>query len=114
MTDNHTTTSAVEIVHHLYFRDDPEMAQMLEAERIKGDIAQRVYDLREAASLTQAQLAEKIGTTVQIIDNLEMTDYEDNSIGDAVLMLQRIAKVTDKQIEIRIIPLKTEPVELKP
>ena len=108
MTDKRTTTSAVEILHHLYFENDPKMMQMLEAERIKGDIAQRVYDLREAASLTPEQLAEKLGTTAKVIDDLEMTDYEDNSIGDAVLMLQRIANTTGKQVEFRIVPLKAE------
>ena len=47
MTDKRITTSAVEILHHLYFKNDPEMMQMLKAERIKGDIAQLIYDLRE-------------------------------------------------------------------
>ena len=116
MTGKRTTTSAVEILHHLYFKNDPEMMQMLEAERIKGNIAQQVYDLREAISLTQEQLAEKVGTTVKVIDDLEMTDYDDNSIGDAVLMLQCIAKAVGMQIEFRIVPLKAEPTqaELKP
>lgn len=116
MTEKQTTTSAIEILHHLYFKNDPKMMQMLEAERIKGDIAQQIYDLREAASLTQEQLAQKIGATAKIIDDLEMTDYDDNSIGDAVLMLQYIAKAVGKQIEFRIIPLKAEPTqtELKP
>ncbi len=100
MTDKRTTTSAVEILHHLYFKNDPEMMQMLKAERIKGDIAQLIYDLREAASLTQEQLAEKVGTTAKVIDDLEMTDYEDNLMGDAVLMLQRIAKAVGKQVDI--------------
>ena len=108
MTDKRTTTSAVEILHHLYFENDPKMMQMIEAERIKGDIAQRVYDLRETASLTQEQLAKKVETTAKVIDDLEMTDYGDDSIGDAVLMLQRIAKATGKQIEFRIVPLKIE------
>ena len=115
MPETRTTTSAVEILHHLYFKNDSEMMQMLEAERIKGDIAQQVYDLREAASLTQEQLAEKIGTTAKIIDDLEMTDYDDNAIGNAVLMLQCIAKAAGKQIKLRIVPLNAEPtqVELK-
>ena len=111
MTDKRTTTSAVEILHHLYFKNDPEMMQMLKAERIKGDIAQLIYDLREAASLTQEQLAEKVGTTAKVIDNLEMTDYEDNLIGDAVLMLQRIAKAVGKQVDIPNAPLTIEAME---
>ena len=113
MIEKQTTTSTVEILHHLYFKNDTEMIQMLEAERIKGDIAQQIYDLREAASLTQEQLAQKIGTTAKIIDDLEMTDYDDNSIGDAVLMLQYIAKAVGKQIEFRIVPLKAEPTQVE-
>lgn len=111
MTDKRTTTSAVEILHHLYFKNDPEMMQMLKAERIKGDIAQLIYDLREAASLNQEQLAEKVGTTAKVIDNLEMTDYEDNLIGDAVLMLQRIAKAVGKQVDIPNAPLTIEAMQ---
>ena len=114
MTAKPKTTCAVEILHRLYFQDDPEMMRMLEAERIKGDIAQRVYDLRESISMTQEGLAEKVGTTAKVIDDLEMTDYEDNEIGDAILMLQRIAKVVGKQIELRIVPLKPEPAESIP
>ena len=111
MTDKRTTTSAVEILHHLYFKNDPAMMQMLKAERIKGDIAQLIYDLREATSLTQEQLAEKVGTTAKVIDDLEMTDYEDNLIGDAVLMLQRIAKAVGKQVDIPNAPLTIEAME---
>ena len=111
MTGKRTITSAVEILHHLYFKNDPKMMQMLEAERIKGNIAQQVYDLRESVLLTQEQLAEKVGTTAKVIDDLEMTDYDDNSIGDAVLMLQYIAKAVGKQIEFRIVPLKAGPTQ---
>ncbi len=111
MKDKRTTTSAVEILHHLYFKNDPEMMQMLKAERIKGDIAQLIYDLRQAASLNQEQLAEKVGTTAKVIDNLEMTDYEDNLIGDAVLMLQRIAKAVGKQVDIPNAPLTIEAMQ---
>ncbi len=106
MAERKPTTDAVEILHRLYFENDPEMMEMLEAERIKGKIAQRVYDLRAEVGLTQKQLAKKVGTTVKVIDNLEMTDYEDFKLGDAVLMLQRIAKALDKQVEFQIVPQK--------
>ena len=61
MARKRTTTSAVEILHHLYFKND-----------------------------------------------LEMTDYENSAIGDAMLTLQRIPKVTGKQIEFRVVPSKSE------
>ena len=103
-----TTTDAVEILDHLYVEDDPEMQQMLEAEEIKSNIAQHLYDLRSSAGLTQKQLAKKVGTTAKVIDNLEMTDYEDHEIGDAVQMLQRIAKALGHRIDVdfRVVPLE--------
>lgn len=107
MAERKPTTDAVEILHRLYFENDQKMMEMLEAERIKGKIAQRVYNLREEAGLTQKQLAKKVGTTAKVIDELEMTDYEDHEIGDAILMLQRIAKAVDKRIDIdfQVVPL---------
>lgn len=98
--EKQTTTDAVEILHRLHIKGEPERIASLEAERIKAEIAQQIYDLRESAGLSQKQLAKKIGATPAIIDNLEMTDYEDHQLGDAILMLNRIAKAVGKQIEI--------------
>ena len=111
MSEKRITSDAVEILDHLYVKDDTEMQRMVELEWVKSEIAQQAYDLRLAVELTQEQLALKIGTTAEVIDNLEETDYEDHKIGDAVLMLHRIAKALDKQVEFRIVPLKTEPTE---
>ena len=110
MAERKPTTDAVEILQRLYFEKDPEMMDWLEAERIKGNIAQRAYDLREEAELTQKQLAEKVGTTSAIIDDLEMTDYEDHQLGDAVLMLKRIAKAVGKQIlvDFQVVSLEAD------
>ncbi len=109
MTEPKPTTDAVEIFHRLFIKDDPERLASLEAEEMKCEIAQKIYDLRECAGLTQAQLAKKIGTTAQMIDNLEMTDYDSYQLCDAVLMLQCIAKAVGKRIEIdfRVVPLET-------
>ncbi len=93
-----TTTDAVEILHHLYIKDDTERLASLEVEELKSQIAQQIYDLREAAGLTQKQLAEKVGTIAKVIDDLEMTDYEYSEIANALLMLRRIAKALNKQI----------------
>ena len=43
MSEKRKTTDAVEILHHLYFKDDPEMMQMLESERVKFKIGQKIY-----------------------------------------------------------------------
>jgi DNA-binding XRE family transcriptional regulator len=101
------TSDAVEILHHLYIKDDPERLASLEAERVKSKIARRLYDLREEAGLTQKQLAKEVGTIAEAIDELEATDYEDHQLGDAFLMLQKVAKVMRKRIEVdfRVMPL---------
>ena len=101
--EKQTTTDAVEILHRLHIKGDPERIASLEAERIKAEIAQQIYDLRESAGLSQKQLAKKIGATPALIDDLEMTDYEDHQLGDAILTLKHIAKIVGKQIEIQFL-----------
>ena len=101
--EKQTTTDAVEILHRLHIKGDPERIASLEAERIKAEIAQQIYDLRVSAELSQKQLAKKIGVTPTLIDNLEMTDYEDHQLGDAILTLKHIAKTAGKQIEIQFL-----------
>ncbi|MBI1926112.1 helix-turn-helix transcriptional regulator [Candidatus Poribacteria bacterium] len=73
---------------------------------MKSKIARQIYDLRHQAGLTQLELAQSVGTTAAVIDNLEETDYEDHQLGDAVLMLQRIAKALDQQMEFQMVPHK--------
>ena len=108
MKGRQPTTDAVEILHRLYVENDPEMQRMLEAERVKSKIARQIYDLRKKAGLTHEQLAEKVGTTAKVIDDLEEADYEDHQLGDAVLMLPRIAKAVGKRIEVdfRVVPME--------
>ena len=101
--EKQTTTDAVEILHRLHIKEDPERIASLEAERIKAEIAQQIYDLRVSTELSQKQLAKKIGVTPALIDNLEMTDYDDHQLGDAILMLKHIAKAVGKQIEIQFL-----------
>jgi ribosome-binding protein aMBF1 (putative translation factor) len=99
-----TTRDAVKILHRLYYEGRPDRVASLEAERLKVEIGQRIYDLRTDARLTQNQLAEKVGTNKEVIDTLEATDYEDHELGDAVLMIQRIAKALGKRVEFQVAP----------
>ena len=69
--EKRTTTDAVEILHHLYIKEDPERLASLEAERVKSQIARQLYDLRLQAGLTQLELAARVGTTAEVIDALE-------------------------------------------
>lgn len=95
------TTDALEIIDHIFFKNDPEMQQMLEEEYANAEIAQNIYDLRTEANLTQQQLAKMIGTSRSVISRLEDADYEGHSLS----MLRRVAKALNKEVRIEFVPL---------
>ena len=68
-------TDAVEIMHKRYIKNDPRRLASLKEERLKMDIAQAVYDLREHMALSQAGLSKLLGTTEDVVSRLEEADY---------------------------------------
>jgi len=80
----------------------PEMEAYREQVRVDNDVAQKIYDLRKKAGLTQKQLAERIGTQQSVISDLEAADYQ----GHSLAMLNRIAEAVNKRVEIRFLPAK--------
>jgi ribosome-binding protein aMBF1 (putative translation factor) len=80
-----------------FIGNDPERIASYQEERIKAEIARQVYDLREAAGLSQKELAELAGITSTVIDDLEEADYE----GDSLSMLVRIATVLNKRLDVK-------------
>ncbi|HEV8377922.1 MAG TPA: helix-turn-helix transcriptional regulator [Tepidisphaeraceae bacterium] len=90
------------ILHRLIIGNDPAKQAMLEEERANMDIAQKIYDLREQAGLTQRQLAALIGTTASVICRLEAADYQ----GHSLAMLNRIAAALGKRVRIDFVPLR--------
>jgi len=65
----------------------------------KAEVAEILYAARKSADLTQKQLAEAVGTTQQVISQLEDADYEGHSLS----MLRRIAAALNCHIEIRLV-----------
>ncbi len=96
------TSDAVEILHRRYYRGKPERLVQLEAARAEDDLARRIYELREQAGLTQARLAEMVGTSESVISRLEDSDYA----GHSLTMLRRIAEAVNKRVEIRFVHRK--------
>src|SRR3984957_16006782 len=78
----------------------PELRQLTEEARINAAVAQLIYATRTKAGLSQAQLAERIGTRQSVISRLEDADYE----GHSLTMLHRIAAALGQSIEIRFLP----------
>ena len=64
------------------------MLEEFEEEEIKLDIAEHVYYLRDATGLTQEEFGELVGIDPVIIDDLEESDYE----GDSLAVLAHIEK----------------------
>ena len=96
------TTSATKIIAAATGVDvhsDPGVA----AFRKSFEIAQMIYDARTAAGLTQAELAELIGTQQPVISQLENADYE----GHSLTMLERIAEALKMKVELRLVPEDT-------
>ena len=81
--------------------DDARHRAMVEEEVLNAHIAQRIYDLRTAAGLTQQRLADLVGTSQSAIARLEDADYE----GHSLKMLRRIAEVLKMRVEVRLVPM---------
>ena len=96
------TTDGLEILHRLFIGNDPVKQAMLEEEMANMEIAQKIYDLREQAGLTQRQLARLIGTTASVICRLEDADYQ----GHSLAMLNRIAAALGKRVKIEFVPVR--------
>jgi DNA-binding XRE family transcriptional regulator len=75
---------------------NPELAEAIENESFNADIAEKVYELRKEARLTQKQLAELIGTQQSVISRIEDADYDGHSLG----ILRRIARALGKKLLI--------------
>src|SRR5947207_1769308 len=77
--------------------ESPELRRLTEEARMN---AQLIYAAREKAGLSQAELAERIGTKQSVISRLEDADYEGHSLS----MLHRIAAALGQCVEIRFLP----------
>jgi DNA-binding XRE family transcriptional regulator len=99
------TSDTLQYVYELYIGENPEQVAAYEEELANAELAQKIYDLRTKAGLTQRQLAKLVGTTASVICRLEDADYE----GHSLAMLRRIAAALDKRVEIRFLPAKRHP-----
>jgi ribosome-binding protein aMBF1 (putative translation factor) len=94
-----TTTDAVVILENL-IKDDPKTRELADEATVNAIVAKLIFEARTEADLTQAQLADLVGTQQPVIARLEDSDYE----GHSLTMLQRIAKALDRRLEIRLAP----------
>lgn len=93
------TTSARRILKRIT-GDDPGLRGAIAEQKLNVRVAEMILQAREAAGLTQAQVARLVGTTQSVISRLEDADYE----GHSLTMLQRIAEALDRRLEVRLVP----------
>jgi ribosome-binding protein aMBF1 (putative translation factor) len=97
------TSDAVSILHRRFVDGDPEMKEVLEEARLGAKIARRIYELRTEQGLSQAQLAELLGTTAPGVSRLENHEYD----GYKLSTLQKLADALGHDLEVRFVPKKT-------
>ena len=94
-------SDAVAYLYDRFIGNDSERLASVAEEEANLDIAQKIYDLRTKAGLSQRQLAKLVGTSASAICRLEDADYE----GHSLAMLKRIAAALDQRVEIRFVPV---------
>ena len=94
-----TTTDATKILADIAGHD-PKRQQAFEEAVANREVAQRIYELREQAGLSQTELARRVGTTQSVISRLEDADYE----GHSLALLNRIAAAVERRVDIRFLP----------
>ena len=68
------------------------------------ELSPLIRQLREATGLTQAELAERVGTTQSVISRLESDDYEGHSLS----MLNRIGAALNCRLTVGLAPERSE------
>ena len=76
-----------------------ELRRLTDEANVNITVAQLIYAARARAGLSQAELAERVGTKQSVISRLEDADYE----GHSLTMLQRIAAALGQGLEIRFL-----------
>lgn len=99
-----TTTDATKILANIAGHD-PKRQPAFEEAVANREVAQRIYELREQAGLSQTGLAKRVGPAQSVISRLEDADYE----GHSLAMLNRIAAAVERRVEIRFVPRRFVP-----
>jgi ribosome-binding protein aMBF1 (putative translation factor) len=94
-------SAAMRFLRKRYIGDNPKRIASLEMEREGLDIADKIYNLRAKAGISQRELAKRVGTTAANICRLENADYHGHSLS----MLRRIAAALKMRIDVRFLPM---------
>lgn len=79
---------------------DPDLAEGVENALFGFNVSEEVFRIRTALGLTQAELAQKMGTKQSVVARLESADYD----GHSLKLLRRVADATGSRLEVRFVP----------
>jgi ribosome-binding protein aMBF1 (putative translation factor) len=102
MEDKRLGSDAFELIYRRYIKDDPARVSSFQEEMTKAEIAREIYDLRGQANLSRSRLADLVGTTESVIEDIEEADYE----GDFLAMASKIATALHRRVEVRLVPVE--------
>lgn len=85
-------------------RQNPEFDALYAAEKARFELGDQLRALREAANLSQAELARRVGTTPSVISRLESANYG----GHSMPMLRRVAAALGQRVEVRFVSEEAE------
>lgn len=100
MNKNKPTSDIIKIMHQRYIKGDKKRLAYIEQEKARLEIAQKIYELRTQANLTQKQLVHRIGTKQSVISRLEDADYD----GYTLKMLDKIAEAVHCYVRVEFVP----------
>jgi ribosome-binding protein aMBF1 (putative translation factor) len=94
-TEKNKTSDALTILDRMAGKN-AGLGRLTDAARINAAVAQLIYQARQQSGLSQAEVADRIGSKQSVISRLEDADYEGHSLN----MLQRIAAALGKEMSI--------------
>ena len=93
-------SAALQELYDELIGDDSQKQADYEEALVNVKAAQLLYDMRNAAGLSQREFAKRVGTTASVICRLEDADYS----GHTLQMLNRIASALGRRIELHAVP----------
>ena len=97
------SNSASELIRKRFF-NTPEREEAYRITKNEMDLGWKIRRVREAAGLTLAQLAKKVGTTASGISRIEDADYDKHSMS----LLHRVAVALGLRLTVNFEPARTK------
>ncbi len=95
-------SKALQFTYERYVGSDLKRQAAFEEALAGAEVAHKIYELRTKAGLTQAKLAQLVGTSTSAISRLEDADYE----GHSLAVLRRIASALNRRVEVNFVPVR--------